>query len=370
MNLVTDAQVEKFDQVYRYSKEDVPLPCNAKGILGIGRSVTTSTNETSVLGNLSPMLKYSMFAVYAENMDDTNANGDLVSQSSKIVWGGYDNRHYQDCIEWNSVGQWEEEKILKGDWDMVLEGAFVGGADLPSSKEALLDTSTYNLVCPQTALEKIVEVNKLVCYKKSDDGMLPVDCLQDVYDVVALPECGAHFESLGFYVDGHTYYMKKENLLYEIGSSSHEKICGLRLEGSNATESWVFGTIFMTRYYTVFDLARNRIGFAVRSEKRNKERCPQDWPEDIRYDGKAIPIPTAPPTFAPTAAPTTEALKNQVSNGHGPSMAPIIGFAVMILFCFCFMRGGDKRRRIHEPENMYSLTSRHEDAEAPGLELM
>lgn len=166
--------------------------------------------------------------------------------------------------------------------------------------------------------------------------------------------------------------MNKDNLVFKIVSNgSQDKICGLRLEGSNNTESWVLGTIFMTRYYTVFDLERNRIGFAVRSETRNKNRCPEDWSEDIRYDGKPVPVPTAPPTLEPTAAPTTAELKNNVSNGEGPSMAPIIGFAIVILFCFCFTKGRNKcHRRIHHSENKYSLTSRHEDAEAPGLELM
>lgn len=316
------------------------------------------------------MLKYDMFAVYAQNADDTNAKGDLVSQGSKLIWGGYDQRHYQDCLEWNSVGQWEEQALLKADWDLVLEGAFVGGADLPDSREALLDTSTYNIIGPQTALEKIVEVNKLVCYKKSDDGTRLVDCLQDTYDVLALSSCDAHFETLGFYVGGHTYYMNKDNLVFEINGDSHDKICGLRLVGSNTTESWVLGTVFMTRYYTVFDFARNRIGFAVRSKTRNKTRCPDDWSKDIRYDGKPIPVPTASPTFAPTAAPTAEFV-NTANNGEGPSMAPIIAFAIVILLCYCFNIGGNKRqRRGDRPDNKYSLTSRYEDAEAPGLELM
>jgi hypothetical protein len=367
-----DNQIEAFDQVYQQYTGNSPLPCNAKGIFGLGRSATTSTNETSVLGHISPLLKHNMFAIYATTTDDTNANGDVVAQSSKIVWGGYDNRHYQDCLEWNSVGQWEEEKLFQGGWDLVLQGAFVGGADLPDSQEALIDTSTYNIQCPQTALERIIQVNKLVCYKNSDDTMVSVDCVAGEYNVLALADCGAHFESLGFYIDGHTYYMSKDNLVYEIiQTGSHEKVCGLRLESSNNTESWVLGTIFMTRYYTVFDFARNRIGFAVRSEGRNKERCPDDWSEDIRYDGKPIPVPTAPPTVAPTSAPTIIPPKNTTSNEQGPSMAPIIGSALLILLCFGFLRGGSRRqRRIHESDNKYSLTSRHEDAEAPGLELM
>ncbi|GAX13842.1 hypothetical protein FisN_5Lh266 [Fistulifera solaris] len=365
-----DHQIEAFDQVYQQYTGNDALPCNAKGILGLGRSATTSTNETSVLGHLSPLLKHDMFAIYATTTDD--ANGDVLSTSSKIVWGGYDNRHYQDCLEWNSVGQWEEEQLFKGGWDLVLQGAFVGGADLPDSQEALIDTATYNIQCPLTALEKIIRVNKLVCYKNSYDTLVPVDCVAGEYNVLALADCDAHFESLGFYMDGHTYYMTKDNLVYTIilPTGSHEKICALRLERSNTTESWVLGTIFMTRYYTVFDFARNRIGFAVRSEGRNKERCPDDWSEDIRYDGKPIPVPTAPPTVAPTSAPTIT--KNTTRNEQGPSMAPIIGSALLILLCFAFLRGGNRRRRrrIHESDNKYSLTSRHEDAEAPGLELM
>ncbi len=364
-----DSQIEAFGQVYQQYTGDTPLPCNAKGILGLGRSATTSTNETSVLGHLASLLKHNMFAIYATTTDDTNANDNVLSTSSKIVWGGYDNRHYQDCLEWNSVGQWEEEQLFQGGWDVVLQGAFVGGVDLPDSQEALIDTTTYNIQSPSTALERIIEVNKLVCYKHSDDAMVAVDCVSGEYNVLALVGCGAHFESLGFYMDGHTYYMSKDNLVYEITGSSHEeKICALRLEPSNTTESWVLGTIFMTRYYTVFDLARNRIGFAVRSEGRNKERCPDDWSEDIRYDGKPIPVPTAPPTFAPTSAPT---ILLPPSNAPGPSMVPIIASALLILLCFGLFQGRSRRRRrINESNNQYSLTSRHEDAEAPGLELM
>jgi hypothetical protein len=252
--------------------------CEAEeGVLGLAFSKTTSHQFPSVLQNLmdTQQLKHSMYSLYLNPHDDypqvngdsssfyghEDAQGNLeygyqrpVSASSQIVFGGVDQRHYEGCLQWHELGQFEDSKTggqFQGFWDFALGEVKFGGTSVSTSNLALLDTGSSYIIGPTDAVAKIADMNHASCFTMLDraDPQL-VECTSGDFDAAVI-DCDQPMFNLEFVADGRTYVLEKEDLIIQV-DTSFGKACVLRLVGSEGipvrTIQYIQSRLYFSKY--------------------------------------------------------------------------------------------------------------------------
>ncbi|KAF8639980.1 hypothetical protein AX17_001226 [Amanita inopinata Kibby_2008] len=159
----------------------------------------------------------------------------------EAVFGGIDTDAYKGKITYVPVRRkayWEVEleKIAFGDDELELENT-----------GAAIDTGTSLIALPTDMAEML---NTQIGAKKSWNGQYQVDCSK----VPQLPE-------LSFYFGGKPYTLKGTDYILEIQGTCISAFTGLDINlpwGS----LWIIGDVFLRRYFTVYDLGRDAVGFA------------------------------------------------------------------------------------------------------------
>jgi hypothetical protein len=250
--------------------------CEAEeGVFGLAFSMISSHNYPSLLSNLDTSLLHSIYSLYLNPDDDypdetvpfmdQDGNGNLesggqqpLSSKSQIVFGGVDQAHYEGCLQWHELGQFEDQVTrdkFVGYWDFALSEVKVGGTAVSSSNVALVDSGSSYLVGPTDAIAKIATMNHASCFTmQSATEPQIVDCESGQFDA-AIIDCDQPFFNLEFIADGHTYVLEKEDLMLKVATSFGEA-CILRLTGSEGIpvsnshtfskveEGWSEGRVF------------------------------------------------------------------------------------------------------------------------------
>ncbi|KAF8342183.1 aspartic peptidase domain-containing protein [Cantharellus anzutake] len=149
--------------------------------------------------------------------------GDSEEDGGEAVFGGIDNSHYTGKIEYVPVRRkayWEVEleKITFGDEELELENT-----------GAAIDTGTSLIVAPTDIAEML---NAEIGATKGWNGQYTVPC----DEVPTLPE-------LSFYFNGKPAFQGMD----------------INVPGGSL---WILGDAFLRRYFTVYDLNRDAVGFA------------------------------------------------------------------------------------------------------------
>jgi len=260
-----------------------------EGVLGLGFSFISSHKFDTVLNNLQGRLRHPIFSMYLNPEDDyPKDNTKAISRSSELIFGGVNQRHYTDCLTWHDLGQFEEVftgQTFQGYWDFKLDKVQVGGAEMPASQLAVVDSGSTYIVGPTEAIGQIAQINGAECFIMEDGGeAIEVKCdAASGFDAAAV-DCDAPFFELEFVADGQTYTLSKNDLLLDIETSLGD-VCVLRLMGSNDIPGWVLGDAFMNKYYTAFDFENKRVGFAL-AAKDSSTLCQDDLVMDLSYTGE------------------------------------------------------------------------------------
>ncbi|GKY90989.1 hypothetical protein MPSEU_000071700 [Mayamaea pseudoterrestris] len=314
-----------------------------EGLLGLGLSEISSHNFSTVLSNLKEQLRYPIFSLYlSPNEDYSNSNDSdnrdkPIRASSELLFGGVNQKYYKDCITWHELGQFQLDngQAFQGYWDFKLDGVNVGGADLPSSNLAIIDSGSSFLIGPPEAIGTLAVMNNVVCFNLMDvSNPEEVPCDNpDGFDAAAI-DCEAPMFNLNFVADGQTYSLAKEELVTEFVTADGI-VCLLRLLGSQDFPGWILGDVFLNRYYTAFDFENRRVGFASLSTEDSGAICQADWPMDVAYKGDdskdfdAAPLDSASTNFAipagslPSVAETSTSTKTS-ADIHFDQRSPTI----------------------------------------------
>jgi saccharopepsin len=209
------------------------------GIFGLGY------DTIAVLHTVPPFYKMindgllddPVFAFYL----GTTAGSDVDPDGGEFTLGGVDKSHYTGDITWAPVRR-------KGYWEVELRSVKFGNEEMKMRDVgAAIDTGTSLIALPTDTAEII---NAEIGAKKSWSGQYTVDCSQ----VPTLPD-------LTFNFGGKEYTISGSDYILQVQGQCISAFTGLDMP-PNIGELWIIGDVFLRKWYTVYDLRRDAVGFA------------------------------------------------------------------------------------------------------------
>ncbi|KAF9401172.1 Vacuolar protease A, partial [Podila epigama] len=204
------------------------------GIFGLGY------DTISVLGVVPPfynlvnqkLIDEPVFGFYLANADG-NTGG-------QMTLGGVDSNHYEGELQYHDVRR-------KGYWEINLNKIALGDEEVDLDAGAVIDTGS-SLIVLQTALAEMI--NKQLGAKKNYAGQYTIDCSA----VPSLPEFSFFFGKTKYTLQGSDYVLNA-------GGNCISGFMGMDFPESLG-DLWIVGDVFLRKYYSVYDLGKNRVGFA------------------------------------------------------------------------------------------------------------
>ncbi|KIK68098.1 hypothetical protein GYMLUDRAFT_1015549 [Collybiopsis luxurians FD-317 M1] len=168
--------------------------------------------------------------------------GSSESDGGEVTFGGIDDSAYEGKITYVPVRR-------QAYWEVELEKIQFGDEELELVKTgAAIDTGTSLIALPTEIAELM---NSQIGAKKSWTGQYTVDCAT----VPDLPD-------LTFYFGGHPFPIKATDYILEIQGTCMSAFTGLDINLPGGQSIWIVGDVFLRKWYTVYDLGNNAVGFA------------------------------------------------------------------------------------------------------------
>ncbi|KAG1820146.1 endopeptidase [Suillus subaureus] len=204
------------------------------GILGLAYDTISVNHITPPFYN---MINQGLIdePVFAFRLGESEADG------GEATFGGVDHAAYTGTIDYVPLRR-------KAYWEVELEKVAFGSDVLELDMTgAAIDTGTSLIALPTDIAEML---NTQIGATKSWNGQYQVDCAK----VPSLPE-------LTFYFGGRPYPLKGSDYVLEVQGTCISSFTGMdiNLPGGSL---WIIGDVFLRRYYTVYDLGRDAVGFA------------------------------------------------------------------------------------------------------------
>jgi len=133
-------------------------------------------------------------------------------------------------------------------WKISVQNMQLGNDSVSSVKEAIVDSGTSLIVGPSDEVDKILQILKA----ENVGGIHIVDC----DSVNRLPLLTLKIGDRAFELIPEDYIMRQLGLCF-VG------INGMDFRKSNGDPFWILGSVFLRRYFTVFDIGREHIGLAL-----------------------------------------------------------------------------------------------------------
>jgi len=204
------------------------------GILGLGY-------DTISVNHITPPF-YSMInkglldsPVFSFRLGSSEEDG------GEAIFGGIDDNAYTGKISYVPVRR-------KAYWEVEIESMSFGDDELElENTGAAIDTGTSLIVLPTDIAEML---NSQIGATKSWNGQYQVDCAK----VPDLPD-------LSFVFDGKPYPLKGTEYILDVQGTCISAFMGMDINIPGG-DLWIIGDVFLRRYFTVYDLGRNAVGFA------------------------------------------------------------------------------------------------------------
>ncbi|WFD34273.1 saccharopepsin [Malassezia cuniculi] len=204
------------------------------GILGLGYD-TISVN--GIVPPFYQMVNQGLLdkAVFAFYLGDSDSNG------GEVTFGGVNPEHYKGRITYAPVRR-------RGYWEVALDKIAFGEEELELKHTgAAIDTGTSLIAMPTDVAEIL---NKEIGAQRSWSGQYTLDCDK----VKDLPP-------LTFYFDGKPYAINGTDYVLNLQGTCVSAFMGMDMPAP-VGPLWIIGDVFLRRFYTVYDLERDAVGFA------------------------------------------------------------------------------------------------------------
>ncbi|KAF7352759.1 Aspartic peptidase A1 [Mycena venus] len=168
--------------------------------------------------------------------------GSSEEDGGEAIFGGIDDSAYTGKITYVPVRRkayWEVELQAVSFGDDVLELENTGAA---------IDTGTSLIALPTDIAEML---NAQIGATKSWNGQYTLDCAK----VPSLPD-------FTFTFGGQKYALKGEDYILNLQGTCMSSFTGMDINLPGGA-LWIVGDVFLRKYYTVYDLGRDAVGFAT-----------------------------------------------------------------------------------------------------------
>ncbi|KAL0579702.1 aspartic proteinase precursor [Marasmius crinis-equi] len=168
--------------------------------------------------------------------------GSSEDDGGEAMFGGIDKSAYTGDLTYIPVRR-------KAYWEVELEEVAFGDDSLElENTGAAIDTGTSLIALPSDMAEML---NAQIGAKKSWNGQYTVDCAK----VPSLPD-------LTFKFGGKPFPIKATDYILEVQGTCISSFTGLDINMPDGGSLWIIGDVFLRKWYTVYDLGRNAVGFA------------------------------------------------------------------------------------------------------------
>jgi saccharopepsin len=209
------------------------------GILGLGYDTISVQHVVPPFYQMinQGLLDEPVFAFYLGSTTETSPE----PEGGEAIFGGVDKNHYKGELSYAPVRR-------KGYWEVELEKVKLGEEvmDLEDTGAAI-DTGTSLIALPTDVAEII---NKEIGATKSWNGQYTIPCEK----VQSLPSLTFTFAGKDYQIDGKDYIL-------QVQGQCISAFTGLDIP-KPLGPIWIIGDVFLRKFYTVYDLGRNAVGFA------------------------------------------------------------------------------------------------------------
>ncbi|KAG3289438.1 gastricsin-like [Ictidomys tridecemlineatus] len=210
------------------------------GIMGLAYPALSSGGATTALQGMLQVdaLSSPMFSVYLSNQEGSEDGG-------AVIFGGVDESLYTGQIFWAPVTR----ELY---WQIGIQEFYVGeeaSGWCSQGCQAMVDTGTSLLTVPQQYLSSLLQA---IGAQEDEYGQFFVNC----NDVQNLPTFTFIINGVQFPLPPSAYILN-ENGYCSVGLEA------TYVSSGNGQPFWILGDVFLRSYYSVFDMANNRVGFAT-----------------------------------------------------------------------------------------------------------
>ncbi|CAF3179349.1 unnamed protein product [Rotaria sp. Silwood2] len=266
------------------------------GILGLAYPNLTTGGENPLFYNMwsQGLIPEAIFSFYLN--PDTSAES-----GGELIFGGADSSKYTGSITYTSVA-------IEGYWEFLMTSVSVGSTIVSSSAYAIADTGTTLIIGP-TAQVTALNVALGGTYDSSSQIVyffltsLPNEYHLNLvilfkYTVDCYNRSISSFPNVTFTISDTVFTLTPLQYLLIIRDESNGYVCFSIFAPQNIRDSvgnrfWILGDYFLYRYYSVFDIVNNRVGFAT--------SISYDWTQSV--DSSLFPTTTIITTEATTHTP-------------------------------------------------------------------
>ncbi|CAD7000162.1 unnamed protein product [Ceratitis capitata] len=206
------------------------------GILGMAFQQIAVDNVVPPFYNMytQGLIDSPVFAFYLTSEGTTVLGGELTI-------GGIDSTHYTGAITYVPV-------VPQGYWQFFINSIVIGNNSVCNSCSAIADSGTSLLGVPTNTY---IFVQNYVGALLNEYGEYVFDCLST-----------QNLPVVSFNIGGTVFTLDSRNYVVEALNEADEVVCMSAFEDAG-TNFWILGDVFMSKYYTVFDMGNTQVGFAT-----------------------------------------------------------------------------------------------------------
>jgi hypothetical protein len=224
------------------------------GIIGLGfplLSIDQMQGELFAgIKKENPNLEKGMFSFWLAQNANSNGEDGLKVDGGVITLGGYDEDYFEGEIFWVPISKaWY--------WQVEVDAVTVDGKSLSKNRNtAIVDTGTSLILGSEKEVAELYTLLDLVG-QADEYGEIVKPC----DEIKEMP-------TLTFTLNGKDFPLKPEEYWMDWGDDAKGvRTCMLGVVSADGldlggTSVWLLGDVFLTTYYSVWDVEQKRIGFA------------------------------------------------------------------------------------------------------------